>query len=206
MPEPGRRAALVLLLASVAGCMPTTPTGTGPEAPREDAAPAGGSEGLGSLRQEEITVELAVGPVLVRLTPLDPGILRLTAPDTRRRLRSLPTDQDGTSFLVSVFTEEPGGADFEPRAVSLENRSRVYRPDAIRGLTPGWGVRLEQRRAEQAVYRFSSELDLELPLTVEVGGVRSDAWTTILTRLDVERARIRARGGQPSSPNFRILR
>jgi len=161
---------------------------------------------VGSLRQEEITVEISLGPVLVRLTPLDPEILRLTAPDTRRRLESLPTGRDGTSFLLSVFTEEPGGADFEPRGLSLENRGRVYRPVNIRGLTPGWGVRLEQRRAEQAVYTFSGELDLELPLTVEVGGVRSDAWTTILTRLDVERARMRARGAQPSSPNFLILR
>lgn len=185
------------------GCMAATdPSGTASAA----TGPVGDGTVAGTLRQEEITVEVVAGGVVVRLTPLDSAILRLTAPDTRRRLSSLSTPEEGTPFLVSVFTEEPGGAEFEPRGVALENRGRVYRPTTIRGLTPGWGVRLEQRRAEQALYVFPAEVDLELPLTVEAAGVRSDAWAEILTRIDMERARVRARGGQVSSPNFLILR
>lgn len=194
---------LVIGIAVLAGCVTATPGDPGSATAEASAA---GTSGLGSLRQEEFTVELEVDGVRVRLTPLDPDILRLAAPDTRRRLESLGGGRDGTLFLVSVFTEEPGGAEFESRGVSLENRGRVFRPTSIRGLTPGWGVRLEQRRAEQALYAFSPEVDLELTLTIEVGGVRSDAWGAILPRLDVERARVRARGGQPSSPNFRIFR
>ena len=139
-------------------------------------------------------MELRVGEVLVRLTPLDPDITRLTAPDTRRRLESLAGSARGTAFLVSIFTENPGGADFEPRAVSLENRGRIYRPEAVHGLTPGWGQRLRQRAAQQAVYSFSTELDLEMPLVVEVDGIRTDQWSSILPRIDAERARVRARG------------
>lgn len=201
------RAALGMLAPGLAllawGCMSAA------GAPGASAAPGDSvrtAPGVGSLRQEEITVELVARGLVVRLTPLDSAILRLTAPDTRRRLASLETPEEGTAFLVTVFTEEPGGAEFEPRGVALENRGRVYRPTTVRGLTPGWGVRLEQRRAEQALYVFPEEVDLELPLTVEVAGFRSDAWAEILTRIDVERARVRARGGQLSSPNFRILR
>lgn len=219
--RPGRtvaaalRGACAVLVAcgGWAGCVTAPPAAAGPAASGEDAGPAAEAPraAQGSLRQEEITVELRVGAVQVRLTPLDPEILRLTAPDTRRRLQSLAGGSgEGVAFLVAVFTEEPGGADFEPRSVSLENRGRTFRPSGIRRLTTGWGTRLHQRQAEQAVYTFPGEVDLELPLTVEVAGVRSGAWAEILPRIDAERARVRARGGteapQASSSNFRILR
>jgi hypothetical protein len=151
-------------------------------------------------------VELRVGRIQLRFTPLDTSVTRLTAPDTRRRLESLLRPGPGVPFLVSVFTTEPAGADFEPQAVSLENRGRVLRPTSIRPLTPGWGVRLAQDVPQQAVYTFPDEVDLEMPLTVEVAGVRSNAWAGILPRLDAERARLRARGGQTSSSYFRIFR
>ena len=156
-------------------------------------------------------MELRAQDVRVRVTPLDPEILRLVAPDTRRRLSSLASSasgEGGTRFLVSIFTESPGGSRFEPRSVSLENRGRVFRPVGIRAVTPGWGsTRLDQRQVEQAVYAFPDEVDLELPLTVVVGSARSTDWALILPRLDAERARVRALGGgQTSSSNFRILR
>jgi hypothetical protein len=159
--------------------------------------PAGGTGAEGSLRQDEITVELRIEDLQLRLTPLDPGILRVTAPDTRRRLSSLvPTGAEGVHFLVAVYTEAPGGAVFEPRSVALENRGRLFRPMGIRGITPEWGrARLEQQDAQQAVYTFSQEVDLELPLTVVVGSVRNGEWASILPRIDAERARIGAPGG-----------
>ena len=208
-PSPARTAAVLLGLTLGAGCATAS-------TPGEPSVPSGGASGAadvpdgtpaaGSLRQDEFTVELEADGVLIRLTPLDPAILRLAAPDTRRRLEALPATGNGTWFLVSVFTEVPGGADFEPRSVSLENRGRVFRATSIRALTPGWGTRLEQRRAEQALYAFSAEVDLELAVMVEAAGARSDAWASILPRLDVERARVRSRGGQVSRSNFRILR
>lgn len=181
------------LLFLAFGCVAAPPPGAG------DPGFDDPEDSRGSLRQEEITLSLEVDGVQVRLTPLDPEILRLTAPDTRRRLSSLvPGEGAGEELrvLVSVFTEDPGGGRFEPRSVVLENRGRVYRPAGIRGLTPGWGsTRIDQRQAEQAVYTFSSGVDLELPLTVVVGGVRNSDWSTILSRIDAERARVRARGG-----------
>lgn len=205
--------AMVAVTALVAGaCVSTgstqsgaSPSGGGDEPRAEDVE---GRITQGSLRQDEITVELRSYGVQVRLTPLAPEIVRLTAPDTRRRLESLGSGSgDEVRFLVSVFTEDTGGAEFEPRSVTLENRGRVFRPSRIRALTPGWGVRLEQRRVEQAVYSFPGEVDLEMPLTVAVHDARSGDWAAILSRIDAERARVRARGGdQPSRSNFRILR
>lgn len=200
-----RRALLLTGVASWAvlssGCIPSAgpgapaPGGASPAA--GDVRPAGISGAAGSLRQDEITVQLQLDRVQVRVTPLDRSILELAAPDTRRRLESLAagTGDDRTAFLVSVFTGTPGGAEFEPRNVFLENRGRRYTPLAIRALTPGWGTPLRQDRPAQAVYLFPGEIDLELPLTVEVGGVRSRAWESILPRLDAERTRLRARGG-----------
>lgn len=152
---------------------------------------------------------LTSNDVQVRVTPLAPSVLEVTAPDTRRRLSSLvPAGSPGTHFLVSVFTEAPGGRAFEPADMVLENRGRTFRPTRIRGLTPGWGSGpLRQQRPEQAVYTFSEEVDLELPLTVIVAGVRNTTWESIRPRIDTERARIGARGGpQASSSNFLILR
>jgi hypothetical protein len=152
--------------------------------------------GVGSLRQDEISLELTRDEVEVQVTPLAPAVLEVTAPDTRRRLSSLvPPGAEGSHFLVSVFTEAPGGRAFEPSDVVIENRGRTFRPLRIRGVTPGWGSGpLRQQRPEQAVYTFSSELDLELPLTVVMAGVRNSAWESIRPRIDAERARINARG------------
>lgn len=152
--------------------------------------------GVGSLRQDEISLSLMMEDVQVQMTPLSPVVLEATAPDTRRRLSSLvPSSVQGAHFLLSVFTEAPGGRAFEPSDVILENRGRTFRPTRIRGLTPSWGNgQLRQRQAEQAVYSFSPEVDLELPLTVIVAGVRNSAWESIRPRIDAERARIGANG------------
>ena len=182
--------ALRTLVAALALC------GAGCMAGGAPPAPAGGTGAEGSLRQDEITVELQIDDLRIRLTPLDPGILQVTAPDTRRRLSSLvPPGAEGVHFLVAIYTEAPGGAAFEPRSVSLENRGRLFRPVGIRGVTPGWGrARLAQQEAQQAVYTFSQEVELELPLTVVVGSVRNGEWASILPRIDAERARIGASG------------
>jgi hypothetical protein len=165
--------------------------------------------GVGSLRQDEVSLTLTGDDVQVQVTPLARSVLEVTAPDTRRRLSSLvPAGAEGTHFLLSVFTEAPGGRAFEPADVILENRGRTFRPLRIRGMTPGWGSgQLRQQRTEQAVYTFSNELDLELPLVVIVAGVRNSAWESIRPRIDAERARINARGvSQPSRSNFLIFR
>lgn len=204
---PGRvrwdRGGFILALVTAAGSGGCA-TGPAPGPPAGDPL-----AGVGSLRQEEVSLTLTGDEVRIQVTPLAPPVLEVTAPDTRRRLSSLvPGGVEGSHFLLSVFTEAPGGRAFEPADVIIENRGRTFRPVRIRGVTPGWGSgQLRQQRPEQAVYTFSSEIDLELPLTVIVAGVRNSAWESIRPRIDAERARINARGAsQPSSSNFRIFR
>lgn len=183
-----QRSVLLLLGLGSVGCAAAGTTGTPP--PDDPLA------GVGSLRQNEISLALTVEDVQVQVTPLSAVVLEATAPDTRRRLSSLvPASLEGTHFLLSVFTEAPGGRAFEPSDVILENRGRTFRPTRIRGLTPSWGSgQLRQQQAEQAVYTYSPEVDLELPLTVIVAGVRNSAWESIRPRIDAERARIGAAG------------
>lgn len=180
-----RLGALLLLGLASVGCAAGTTGGPAVDDPLS---------GVGSLRQDEISLSMMMQDVQVQVTPLSPAILEATAPDTRRRLSSLvPGSVQGTHFLLSVFTEAPGGRTFEPNDVILENRGRTFRPLRIRGLTPSWGSgQLRQQQAEQAVYTFSPEVDLELPLTVIVAGVRNSAWESIRPRIDAERARIGA--------------
>ena len=199
---------------AVSGCMPTTPS-AGPAPTSGAAGPSTSADelpvGFGSLRQDDISLRVTRGTVLVQATLLDEDVLRLTAPDTYARLSRLRerAGGGGRAFLVSVQTEAPGGADFEPSELRIESRGAIHRAEAIEALTPGWGAsRLRQRTTEQAIYRFPPGVDPSIDMTLVFGASRSRSWADLIPVLDAERARVRARGGtaQPSSPNFLILR
>ncbi|MBT8403289.1 MAG: hypothetical protein KJP18_05490 [Gemmatimonadetes bacterium] len=223
--SPGRHVRARGLAVGLAGltcltaCMPTTPVASPDAVGSAPAATAGTGSGVevpagfGSLRQDEVSLRVNRDAVAVQVTPLDEGILRLTAPDTYERLSRLGdrAGPGGRVFLVTVLTEAPGGAEFEPRNVRIESRGIVHRAEAIEPLTPGWGAGpLRQRSVERAVYRFPSGVDPSLDMVILFGNSRSRSWSDVLPRLDAERARVRARAGggrsQISRPNFLIFR
>lgn len=211
-----RRAGPLILggLLIVSGCMagavaPAPPSAAGTT--ESTAADVRTPSGHGTLRQDDITVELVAGSVRLRLTPLAPTLIRLTAPDTELRLAALLArveSGEGLWFLASVQSDAPGGAEFDPMDVEVSSGGRMERAEQVHGLTPEWGSgRLEQRVPQQALYRFSADVDPWRALEVGFGDRRTTAWTDRLPRLDAERARVRARaGGYWSSPNFLILR
>ena len=169
--------------------------------------------GFGSLRLEDVSLDLTAGPLRLRVTPLDENITRLTAPDTSERLAAARARIDGphTVFLVAVETEAPGGVDFDPLDLEIATRGTVHRASEIRALTRGWGAgTLDQRRPEQALYLFPESVDPTEEWVVRYGAARNEGWAARIPRLEAERARVRARsGGQAqssSSPNFLILR
>jgi hypothetical protein len=127
------------------------------------------------------------------VTPVDPDIIPLLAPDTGRRLSALLPLESETAFLVSVFTVQPGGALFEPRSVVIDGRGQRFLPRSIRPLSPGWGTRIPQDQSVEALYIFPGELALDFPFTLEVAGIRNDEWGGILPVLDAERSRLRTR-------------
>jgi hypothetical protein len=152
----------------------------------------------------------------VKVTPLEEWIIRLTAPDTYRRLGALRQGQgvvtDLSYFLVSFYSEEEGSA-FFPEDLRFENLGRRHAPEAIRSMTTGWGIqRLRPREAESAVYAFGGTLRFDADLVAEYRGARVTDWATILQNLLAEQARARARAGVgrqssvPSSSSNSYLR
>jgi hypothetical protein len=169
-------------------CVPAAAPGVATEA-------MGGDSGAprGSLRQSDITLTVQAGDAQVRVTPVDPDIIPLLAPDTGRRLSALLPAEGETAFLVSVFTVQPGGALFEPRSVVIDGQGQRFLPRSIRPLSPGWGTRIPQDQSVEALYIFPGELALDFPFTLEVAGIRNDQWGGILPLLDAERSRLRTR-------------
>lgn len=159
--------------------------------------------GFGTLRQDEITVAIRSGAVLVKVTPLDETVIRVLAPDTYARLSALRrsrsaeagsrTAREAELFLVSFFSYQPDVA-FQPEDVQIVYQSRLLRPTSVIPLTTGWGQqRLGQQETQTAIYAFDEEIDFDQDLTVRYGTAESDEWRQILTRLENERGRILSR-------------
>ncbi len=190
------RASVAALAASVA--LTACTIAPGPAGP----AGAAGSlpSGYGTLRQEDVSLTLATEDVRLMVTPLDESVVRVTAPDTERRLsglvaaHALPGESDGHGlFLVQFFSDRPD-IRFEPDEVQLTSQGFRMRPAAIIPLTPSWGEhRLRQREPEMAIYRFGGSIDLESDLVLSYGLRDTSQWGSILPRVQAERARVRSR-------------
>ncbi len=193
---------LTLAVVAVGGCV-TPPSANGTDfLERDDLVPPG----FGSLRQDEITLSLRSGDLLIKVTPLDEAVIRLTAPDTYQRLSALAearrpdlerlsVRENPQLFLVSFFSYEPNVI-YQAEDLQLVSLGLRYRPAAVVGVTPGWeSQRLEQEELEMALYAFDPDLDLTSDLQVEYDRETAGGWDGILNRLDAERARVRARAG-----------
>jgi len=185
---------------SAAACVP--PPGTTAAGGPESLPPPGS----GTLRQDEITIQLTSGDLQAKVTPLAESVIRTAAPDTYRMLSGLASrfspeavrrtgGPEPVLFLVSFFSTAPDVA-FVPEELQIIAQGTRKRPDAILPVTPTWGERrLAQRETETAVYAFAGGVDLEADLVVVYGLVESRQWASILPRIQAERARARARSG-----------
>lgn len=203
------------LMVGSTGCGLLFPGVSDPAPPRDSVSTRGADTdrvaesqlpaGLGTLRQDDISITLRRGDLQIRVTPLEESITRLTAPDTYERLSALERghqdifrERTGSAvpfqlFLVSLFSESTEVA-FEPEALNLVNRGLRYRPAEIRAVTPGWDSRvLQPQRVLMAVYAFPRDVDLERTLEVEYQEIRSREWQQLLPTVQRERARLRSR-------------
>jgi hypothetical protein len=208
-------ASVTTLLPLLAACATASPGGaSAAPAPSQRSATAAESgaapgdslvaPGFGTLKQDEFTVELRSGSLLVKVTPLAEEVTRLAAPDTYARLHALASRwrplarrnagvDDPELFLVSFFSYDPD-VPFQPEDLQLTHQGRLIRPAAIYAVTPGWGKqRLAQQEVETAVYAFAGPINYELPIVVRYALEQSDHWSDIVPVLDSERARVRAR-------------
>jgi len=193
------------------GCAPggqapsPSPTGAGPGVAESGLLV---SPGYGTLPQDDITFRLQRGDLLIKVTPLEEWVIRLTAPDTYARLNGLAQTHgeraariamasEPSLFLVSLFSYQPD-VTYEPEALLLVNRGLRFRSLGIAPLTPSWGTqRLGQQETHMAIYAFEGGIDLETDLAVEYRELRNDAWRDrILPLLRAEAVKARARGGR----------
>jgi hypothetical protein len=202
--------ALVLATGcSSAGATLKAPQDTSPPGAVQstDKARNAGTEvppGFGTLRQDEISPALRTGQLLIKVTPLNENVIRLTAPDTYNRLHALAQNRliearrlsgshDVEMFYVTFFSYSPGVA-YQPQDVQLSYQGRLLNPAAIIPVTPGWGKQqLDQQQTESAIYVFNTPIDPTLPLTVRYGIQQNDDWTSIIHKLEVERAKVLSR-------------
>lgn len=162
--------------------------------------------GFGTLRQDEITLQLRSGDLLIKVTPLEEWLIRLTAPDTYDRLSALKLTQgrlleqkvmvaEPLLVLVQLFSNEPN-VTYQPEDILLVNQGLKYRPLAIQPITPGWGTqRLSQQQTQLALYAFEPQIDLAVDLAVEYRDVAAGGWERLVPMLQAEEAKVRARAG-----------
>ncbi len=202
-----------LALAALAACATggQAPVGARePAAPKAPQPPGSVPPGFGTLKQDQFTVSLRSGALLVKVTPLTESVIRLAAPDTYTRLHALAESVrpeaerrlpggEPQLFLVSLFSYQPD-VPFQPEDLQLIATGRTLRPAAILPRTSGWGrQRLGQQEAQAAVYVFEGPIGYGQSLIVRNGMDQRGAGADIVPVLDEERGKVvaRAANGPP---------
>jgi hypothetical protein len=196
-----------LLLSGCGSGVPAVQGAANPQETPQEAQSNLVPPGYGTLLQDQISLRLQSGSLLIKVTPLNEGIIRLTAPDTYERLRGLAEvhgpratrtamASESSLFLVSLFSYEPD-VTYEPEALHLVNRGLRLRPGGIAPISPSWGTqRLGQQEARMAVYAFDGDIEWESELAVEYQQLRNEIWRDqILPLVEAERVKVRARSG-----------
>jgi hypothetical protein len=162
------------------------------------------------LSQDAITVGLEFQTLLIKVVPLDEWALRLTAPDTYRRLngykvsrgeeilkRARRSGERGWPmvFFVTFYTRALEDT-YEPFDLQIRSQNFLIRPFDILPVTPEFTrERLRQQESQIALYLFPGDIDLDLPMTVEYRGSISGRWTAIRSVLDSELSLVLSRTG-----------
>ena len=206
-----------LLLASVIACATSSGAASGQTgavgiAADDTTGRANVPAGFGTLRQDEIAIRIELQGLIVRAIPLDENLIRLLTPDSYRALREL---QESNKQSIAAVTRRTGGRSpdlwyvsfygvepdvhFSPMELVITSSGRDFRALEVLPLSSGFGEqRLRQRETQSALYLFDEDIDLDQPLSVTFQNVRSDAWEQILTRIERERALVRARASRPT--------
>ena len=207
-------ACVIAIAVSCAGGTATTAAQQGVLAPISDdtIGRANVPVGFGTLRQDDIAIRLELQGLIVRAIPLDENLIRLLTPDSYRALRDL---QESNKQAIAAVTRRTGGrapdlwyvsfygvepdVHFSPMELVITSSGRDFRALEVLPLSSGFGEqRLKQRETQSAIYLFDEAIDLDQPMTVAFQNVRNEDWEQILTRVERERALVRARASRPT--------
>ena len=168
--------------------------------------------GYGSLRQDDLSLHIDAGTVLVRALPLDETLIRLLTPDSYRALHDLKEGsrtqieaiarryggRPVSVWLVSFYGVEPN-ARFTPGDLIVTSGGRDFRPYDILALTVGFGEnRLRQRETQSALYVYDGDVQVNQPVSIAYQGSVDNSWDQTLQVIERERAMVRARSGKPN--------
>lgn len=215
------RARAVALVASVIcaiACVPAGSSGVSAAAP-VTGVPQADTAGLlmlppgyGSLRQDDLSLHIDGGTVLVRALPIDESLIRLLTPDSYRALHDLKegsrTQLDKIArryggrpvsvWLVSFYGVEPN-ARFTPGDLIVNSGGRDFRPYDILSLTVGFGEnRLRQRETQSALYVYDGDVQVNQPISIAYEGAIDASWDQTLQTIERERTMVRARSEKPN--------
>ena len=220
------RWALVLLAPVVAACGSPVPSTAQPQpqtggiptrVSRDSASASLVPPYYGTLRQEEVAIALQQNGVRITAIPLDENVIRTLAPDSYRALHAtleakwqqimqraaLRGIREPRVWYV-VFSGLVPDARFIPTDITVTSGGREYRPLDVIGLSNGFSEqRLQPRETQRGLLVFDESLDVAQPIVVIMGSERNTDWSTdrsdsILSRIEAERAQIRARAnGRP---------
>lgn len=227
MEDPGAvtRSLAVVALAAVTACagapaattLPAQGAIPGRRITQDSTSSALVPAGYGTLRQDDISIVLQPNGVRVTAIPLDESVIRVLAPDSYRSLHAILESKrqqilqraashnvrDPRVWYLS-FTGLVPDARFVPTDITVTSGGREYRPLEVIGLSPGFAEqRLQPRQTEKGLLIFDEALDVTQPITVTIGAERNTDWSndrgdSILSKIESERAQIRARaGGRP---------
>ena len=171
--------------------------------------------GFGTLTQDDITIpiEAPAQNLFIKVTPLTEWVIRMTAPDTYRRLngykvargeqirdRARRNGQRGWPLVLFVsFYTIAVEATYEPYDLQIRSQNLIFRPFDIIPVTPDFNrERLRQQESQVALYLFDGDIDLDLPMTVIYERSESRRWDAIKSILDRELAKVLVR--VPTNP------
>ena len=162
--------------------------------------------GFGTLNQDKVAVSIRSDELEIRYVPLDERVIRLLAPDAYRSLHELvmsrqaAIDSLGAAtpglVLVTFFALRPDVL-FNPQLVSIDVRSRRYRPIGVVPYSPNFtSGQLGRREQATGIVVFDTELAVYEPMIFYYDLSRTNAWERNLGTIERERARVTLRAQQ----------
>jgi hypothetical protein len=203
----------LLLLSAAAACAPAHRAAA-------QSSTAGTQEpglppvGFGSLRQDQVGVNLATNNLRIRVIPLEEEVIRLLAPDAYRSLHEMresrlaeiravsrAAGRDSVkAFMVTFFGLQPQTR-FNPDDLLITSQNSTYRPIGHIAITPRFNANeVDVREQAAAIYLYEPGVVLQRPMTVAYGVATSEAWTATLNLLNTERTRVLSRASTQTQP------
>lgn len=160
--------------------------------------------GYGTLKQDDISLNMRLDQIEIRFLPLDERVIRLLANDSYNALTALVRqNQPAIDSIASrrglsapglalvTFQGRVPNAMFDSQILSLQNRGMTLRPLGVVPLDPRFSSQeLGVRGQARAIYVFDEIVPVLEPFTLIYGSAQSNAWQNTLQVLQRERAKV----------------